>query len=149
MNMQGGINMKKVVRPLFLIFLLVVCQLNQETIGAVQTTEEKILAVNPKGVSNPNRPDRLDPRGRYVTVSNVEHETTEMPPDGFWKKISQYAPAALEKPKANLWTDPVLRLYFFGDLAENKTSYPHSYNCLLYTSPSPRDRQKSRMPSSA
>ena len=28
--------------------------------------------------------------------------------------------------------------------------YPHSVNfCLLYTSPSPRDRQKSRMPSSA
>ena len=25
----------------------------------------------------------------------------------------------------------------------------HLYNCLLYTSPSPRDRQKSRMPSSA
>ena len=24
-----------------------------------------------------------------------------------------------------------------------------SYSCLLYTSPSPRDRQKSRMPSSA
>ena len=24
-----------------------------------------------------------------------------------------------------------------------------SYRCLLYTSPSPRDRQKSRMPSSA
>ena len=25
----------------------------------------------------------------------------------------------------------------------------HYYSCLLYTSPSPRDRQKSRMPSSA
>ena len=25
----------------------------------------------------------------------------------------------------------------------------HIYGCLLYTSPSPRDRQKSRMPSSA
>ena len=25
----------------------------------------------------------------------------------------------------------------------------HAENCLLYTSPSPRDRQKSRMPSSA
>ena len=25
----------------------------------------------------------------------------------------------------------------------------YSYSCLLYTSPSPRDRQKSRMPSSA
>ena len=27
--------------------------------------------------------------------------------------------------------------------------FVHSYHCLLYTSPSPRDRQKSRMPSSA
>src|SRR5678810_20395 len=26
---------------------------------------------------------------------------------------------------------------------------PHTHACLLYTSPSPRDRQKSRMPSSA
>ena len=26
---------------------------------------------------------------------------------------------------------------------------PHTSACLLYTSPSPRDRQKSRMPSSA
>ena len=26
---------------------------------------------------------------------------------------------------------------------------PSDYGCLLYTSPSPRDRQKSRMPSSA
>ena len=29
------------------------------------------------------------------------------------------------------------------------SSYPHPWFCLLYTSPSPRDRQKSRMPSSA
>ena len=27
--------------------------------------------------------------------------------------------------------------------------WPKGYTCLLYTSPSPRDRQKSRMPSSA
>ena len=33
-----------------------------------------------------------------------------------------------------------------GDLADN---YAEFQNCLLYTSPSPRDRQKSRMPSSA
>ena len=26
---------------------------------------------------------------------------------------------------------------------------PHSYTCLLYTSPSPRDKRQSRMPSSA
>ena len=30
----------------------------------------------------------------------------------------------------------------------SSTSHPF-YTCLLYTSPSPRDRQKSRMPSSA
>ena len=31
----------------------------------------------------------------------------------------------------------------------NGETYTVSYACLLYTSPSPRDRQKSRMPSSA
>ena len=35
-------------------------------------------------------------------------------------------------------------------LAERKLrGSPHVTDCLLYTSPSPRDRQKSRMPSSA
>jgi hypothetical protein len=34
--------------------------------------------------------------------------------------------------------------------AENKQiNVVHAHGCLLYTSPSPRDRQKSRMPSSA
>ena len=35
----------------------------------------------------------------------------------------------------------------FGKCA-NENYHGHNY-CLLYTSPSPRDRQKSRMPSSA
>ena len=34
------------------------------------------------------------------------------------------------------------------DFIKDKKYYYHS-SCLLYTSPSPRDRQKSRMPSSA
>ena len=40
-----------------------------------------------------------------------------------------------------------------GELANVKIAeairYALDYDCLLYTSPSPRDRQKSRMPSSA
>ena len=32
---------------------------------------------------------------------------------------------------------------------ENITVFDKIHDCLLYTSPSPRDRQKSRMPSSA
>ena len=39
--------------------------------------------------------------------------------------------------------------YFFDNLVpQNLDLYEHKA-CLLYTSPSPRDRQKSRMPSSA
>ena len=34
-------------------------------------------------------------------------------------------------------------------LGGSKRRYAHVGDCLLYTSPSPRDRQKSRMPSSA
>ena len=34
-------------------------------------------------------------------------------------------------------------------IPELREEYAHYLSCLLYTSPSPRDRQKSRMPSSA
>ena len=44
-----------------------------------------------------------------------------------------------------LWTD-----YFKPEhLATFPDLHDTFWNCLLYTSPSPRDRQKSRMPSSA
>ena len=37
-----------------------------------------------------------------------------------------------------------------SDLANNATiTAMHLYSCLLYTSPSPRDKRQSRMPSSA
>ena len=36
-----------------------------------------------------------------------------------------------------------------NDLKDAIDNVPHINACLLYTSPSPRDRQKSRMPSSA
>ena len=39
------------------------------------------------------------------------------------------------------------KLVAMADVFQSKLD--RSYNCLLYTSPSPRDRQKSRMPSSA
>ena len=37
----------------------------------------------------------------------------------------------------------------FYDLVPSHTNYAQIENCLLYTSPSPRDRTRSRMPSSA
>ena len=36
-----------------------------------------------------------------------------------------------------------------ADIRKHKLDYDYYWICLLYTSPSPRDRQKSRMPSSA
>ena len=37
----------------------------------------------------------------------------------------------------------------YGVVSSNNDPLVDDYTCLLYTSPSPRDRQKSRMPSSA
>ena len=34
-------------------------------------------------------------------------------------------------------------------IKQSSAQITHYYNCLLYTSPSPRDRTRSRMPSSA
>ena len=42
----------------------------------------------------------------------------------------------------------ILRLYGLANIYHHKDTEFHNY-CLLYTSPSPRDRQKTRMPSSA
>ena len=38
---------------------------------------------------------------------------------------------------------------FLGNPQKIKTPYVESWFCLLYTSPSPRDKRQSRMPSSA
>ena len=42
-----------------------------------------------------------------------------------------------------------LRATLFQEIGEPKPGDAAPWTCLLYTSPSPRDRQKSRMPSSA
>ena len=59
----------------------------------------------------------------------------------------------LDPEKAGMDSDAVFQgmtahlFYTLGKLATSAS--PHDLYCLLYTSPSPRDRQKSRMPSSA
>ena len=54
---------------------------------------------------------------------------------------------AISITSAGLYNPPRddLVLFYF----RNGANYASVYTCLLYTSPSPRDRQKSRMPSSA
>ena len=81
------------------------------------------LTVHDQNIRHTQRGPRLQPRGRPIraVVSN-----------GFLQRL----------PEAGFTLFLRLRLRFQYD--------PNTPNtCLLYTSPSPRDRQKSRMPSSA
>ena len=52
--------------------------------------------------------------------------------------------------KSKVLVDNIAMLYDKGKINAALIIAPKGvYSCLLYTSPSPRDRQKSRMPSSA
>ena len=58
---------------------------------------------------------------------------------GVWEKVEKYA-------------SPMLDIHIQdGDVVKGMSAYSMHYdnNCLLYTSPSPRDKRQSRMPSSA
>ena len=71
-------------------------------------------------------------------------ERTENP-EAFYKFSYQKDPFAVAR-KLLLWRD---ELYMSGWTGSFKIKNNLSKRCLLYTSPSPRDRTRSRMPSSA
>ena len=54
-----------------------------------------------------------------------------------------------ETPSSPTWADSQRAASKCLTTATSKSSFIRHKICLLYTSPSPRDRQKSRMPSSA
>ena len=62
----------------------------------------------------------------------------------FWKKKN---PPEGKQTAVAEWVDAII----FAVVAATfiRLFFIEAYTCLLYTSPSPRDRQKSRMPSSA
>ena len=65
----------------------------------------------------------------------------------FWKDNLGWS---CKKHADNMLLQASMQVYL-GDSAnpDMGTKFHPTYTCLLYTSPSPRDRQKSRMPSSA
>ena len=82
----------------------------------------------------------------FLTYSNLGHAHSPVgfviPKDG---AIIKQAPQTIEI----VFTAPakLIKLEFSRVISNGKSSLIGG--CLLYTSPSPRDRQKSRMPSSA
>ena len=59
--------------------------------------------------------------------------------DGTWKN-------PVIKPNEHILLNPAAKIFHYG---QSIFEGMKAYNCLLYTSPSPRDRTRSRMPSSA
>ena len=70
----------------------------------------------------------------------------------FWDRMWQQEWEALEErlnnPEGEL-DMPIDTVPMVFPTLEHKGHLLHLYTCLLYTSPSPRDRTRSRMPSSA
>ena len=64
----------------------------------------------------------------------------------FFERCCRYSIRKLSVGACSLMIGAVL---FAGPALAKETAVPENNGCLLYTSPSPRDRQKSRMPSSA
>ena len=62
---------------------------------------------------------------------------------------SEKITAEIAKEFSNIFENGDL-VFLVGDMGVGKTTFVrYLINCLLYTSPSPRDRTRSRMPSSA
>ena len=96
--------------------------------------------------------------------SDLVKETEETSPD-LYKDLSVvkeglvWFPATISIPEKGMvfidgtdkrnWSWKAARAVRILEEEKDKNPQGQLYNCLLYTSPSPRDRQKSRMPSSA
>src|SRR5665811_2015908 len=94
-------------------------------------------AYRPTGCSGaaPRRDGILD--STYVTACNLAGQMKTL---GLLREIT--TKQRLLTPKRNIKQRSILPTVLH-------TALPMSYSCLLYTSPSPRDRTRSRMPSSA
>ena len=84
--------------------------------------------------------DFTNPRGVQWWKDNVRHQLIDMGIESTWNDNNEY----------ELWSEDAI-CDGFGHPVELDRIRPVQalLTCLLYTSPSPRDRQKSRMPSSA
>ena len=76
-----------------------------------------------------------------LTITNMKVEPSTVSSGG--KVVIS---CQVSHPLGPIHIEKVAATTFYGNWV---TAYPELYDCLLYTSPSPRDRQKSRMPSSA
>ena len=102
----------------------------------MSTTTTKEISIGDVAAREAAGIGQMDGEERMALNVGPSHPTTH----GVLRLIMELNGDVIEK------CEPVLGYLHRGDekIAENMT-----YNCLLYTSPSPRDMRRSRMPSSA
>ena len=97
-----------------------------------------------------------DPISTEITESCIDYGTNAKKCTLTHKTLERYYIIYVPESAASEENLPLLfALHGYGSTAENHKNYTNyepiaeANNCLLYTSPSPRDRNVSRMPSSA
>ena len=114
--------------------------------------DKKDIVVNVIGKNIPSQKDQLKfkaiEEGSFYTRDLVSEPGNVLHPDEYAKRLSSLKKIGL---KVNIYDEKKLKKLGMNTLlGVGQGSIRGSYlvTCLLYTSPSPRDRQKSRMPSS-
>ena len=94
-------------------------------------------------------PTRIYVKSVLDLIANVDvHAIAHLTGGGFWENIPRVLPdntQAVIDESSWQWPD----VFNWLQTAGNVSSHEMYRTCLLYTSPSPRDRTRSRMPSSA
>ena len=92
---------------------------------------------------------------RFVPIGKLAATATQSPKPAkkytpeWWKKIDSYIGGKADFLSDSNLNTSVKHCMPYIDALTGGYIQELSTDCLLYTSPSPRDRQKSRMPSSA
>ena len=134
-------------------------QLNSEDID----DEEEIQTIVPEPTEQPIQSEPISEEGAVANTStnNASIDSDAPPPyepalgeDTHFVPTTPTSQEDLLNQSPPLYTEIVkLPTYNESQNIESDTDEPHGLNrvcsCLLYTSPSPRDKRQSRMPSSA
>ena len=109
-----------------------------------------------KSLPNELRTEVEIPAEEVVEEEVVEQGPVEVIPEEDGGVTLDFEPGAINVPGtenhfdnlADILPEDILEP-IGNEMVDNYMEYKSSRNCLLYTSPSPRDRTRSRMPSSA
>ena len=84
-----------------------------------------------------------------IALETISHGDGRVDPESLARFVTAYQSVSPLK-LGELWAIPImLRLALIENLRRVAARIADNSICLLYTSPSPRDRTRSRMPSSA